>query len=1345
MPGPVRIAILANGTQAKREISSVGTSLSGLGRLAKGGLAVAGIATLTTGLAGLAKSSVDLEAKYSTTMRLIGAATGATEAQMRSLNAQAVKLGADTSFSASDAADAMLELAKAGLDAKTIYGGGVAGTLTLAAAGGTDLATAATIASNALNTFGLSGKDVDSVAAALAGAANASTASVESLGQALSQVGPGATNAGLSLQETVAALAAFDNAGIKGSDAGTSLKTMLDRLVPATAAADIKMDELGISFVKADGSFKSLSQVAQILHDRLGPLSAEQRTYALRTIFGSDATRAATVLMKEGAAGVEKYTKAANDQSAAQKMAKTRMDGTAGAMERLSGAAETAKLRLGQELAPAVEQGADVLADKLVPGMEKAIDGGKKLVDAVTPAVKALADLAPAGDQVGGIFNNVLVPALSTASDLVADVAGFIDDLPGPLKQVGIEAGIAALVLPRLSASVTGVTATVGTGIARLKQFQAELTYTATRAQATAGAMSRLGGAAKTAAGIGGMVALTEGAKESNKAIGALEGAAGGALLGFSLGGPWGAAIGAGAGALLTLSTNTDKSASSLEAAKKPAIDFASSLNQITGAADEGTRALAYQSLAQDGTLRAAARLGVSARDVVSAVLGQEGAARRVQAAMEGVTGATVNWVDQYGVMHQVSDQSAADAQKLGGAILYTGQALKADTAATRDKALATYNLAKVLKGVPKQVRTKISTDANVTRRDVARLTAQYNLTPKQVRTILRATGVDTSVRGVQRLIEKLQETGKIKVEPNLKVGVDKATRAGRSAADRGGRSMVDALEKHLVKAKAELPQLNPSLRGATNSAKGVASQGGTQVGSALKSGVIAGFAGTQAQLVAQAVAAVRAAVAAAKKAGRIQSPSKETEYLGRMLGLGLVVGLEKTKGQTTASAQQLTAGLLTALSDQTPVQANLATIGDYISGQFDSLLESTTAGIERRYDRAQRTIDRKYKRTQARIKKNLDGKAEARALRNAENAYDRQSRQNEKARGKDTKAANAASSKALQQVLAGTAAQRQALAETVQLQKDIAASYDEQKQKLDGLIDSQRQYAESVRDGVVASGSLSTITQSGSTSLTRLLRDRRRALADARTFNTQMAQLTAAGLNQTDLKDLTDLAASQGAGAASKIAAALLKGGPDAIGELNTLNADLQTAGEQLGTSTASTLYDAGITAQKSLLDGLTNDAQAAIDKAAELGRQIAAGLAAGLAGAATLPTKEAKKNADKITKGTKNRFQIASPSRVFRGIGRDVNRGLALGLSDTYVTTRAAGNLATTVTDSFGTPALDAYLASRAPATAAPDVMTDPAVGRDAPLIGQVIQQPGESAGVLADRLYFLLRTRG
>ena len=330
-----------------------------------GGFKKAFTAGVGAALLGVAASGVKLRAEFEKSLNTVGAVTGATRGEMKALEKAAIDMGNSTVFSANEAAKAMVELAKGGISVADMRAGALKGTLLLAAAGGTDLATAAEIASNALNTFGLKGRDMNKVANALAGGANASTASVESLGQALSQVGPGAKNAGLDINETVGALAAFDSAGIKGSDAGTSLKTMLARLVPSTDAAEQAMRRLGLNFTKRNGDFRSLGNISQQLQDKIGGLSESERTRALTTIFGSDATRAATVLMNEGSKGLGKYVRATRNQKAAQDAANAALKGLPGALERLSGAWETLRLQIGKALAPGVIVGANFLADTM--------------------------------------------------------------------------------------------------------------------------------------------------------------------------------------------------------------------------------------------------------------------------------------------------------------------------------------------------------------------------------------------------------------------------------------------------------------------------------------------------------------------------------------------------------------------------------------------------------------------------------------------------------------------------------------------------------------------------------------------------------------------------------------------------------------------------------------------------------------------------------------------------------------------------------------------------------------------------------------------------------------------
>jgi TP901 family phage tail tape measure protein len=421
----VRVAITGDNSSLQRalkdsqkKLGTFGAKAGKLGTIIGAGGAV--------GLAALAKSAVDTEAQFSRTMSTMAAVTGAPAKSIKQLDALAIQLGASTSFSANEAAGAMLELGKAGISTETIMGGAAKGTLLLAEASGADLATAATIASNAMNTFGLKGKDMGNIAAALAGGANASTASVESLGQALSQVGPGAKNAGLNLNDTVGVLSAFDSAGIKGSDAGTSLKTMLTRLVPSTQNANAEMKRLGLDFTDAHGNFKDITEIAQELKTGFKGLSAEERTAAMQTIFGSDATRAATVLMDKGGKGIKKYIKATKDSGAAQDAAKARMKGTAGALERIGGIIETVKLQFGKALAPAIMWFADALGNA-VPKITKFVTSLK-------------AGLAPA-------FNKVK-DAAGVIMDKLKPVGDWLKEHPEVIKGAAIAmAGLAAAVV----------------------------------------------------------------------------------------------------------------------------------------------------------------------------------------------------------------------------------------------------------------------------------------------------------------------------------------------------------------------------------------------------------------------------------------------------------------------------------------------------------------------------------------------------------------------------------------------------------------------------------------------------------------------------------------------------------------------------------------------------------------------------------------------------------------------------------------------------------------------------------------------------------------------------------
>ncbi|PRO41418.1 phage tail tape measure protein [Bacillus sp. LLTC93] len=353
--------------QAQAQMQQMGNSAKSLssqmGLVQKAALAVGG--AVVVGIGASAKAAATFEQQ----MSAVKAVSGATASEMKTLTDLAIKLGESTSFSATETAQATEELVKAGVTTKDIINGGLAGALDLAAAGNLNLADAAEIASTALNAFKADSLSVSEAADILAGAANASATDVGEMKFGLAQVSAVASGIGMSFKDTATALAVFAQNGIKGSDAGTSLKTMLSRLEPQTKQQREEMMELGIitsdgtnKFFDQAGSLKDLATISGILQNAFKGLTDQQRQSSLQTLFGSDAVRAGTVFYKEGAKGVEDMAAAMSKVTAAE-VSKVKLDNFLGSVEELSGAVETLGIKLGNEFLPHLRKIVDIGAD----------------------------------------------------------------------------------------------------------------------------------------------------------------------------------------------------------------------------------------------------------------------------------------------------------------------------------------------------------------------------------------------------------------------------------------------------------------------------------------------------------------------------------------------------------------------------------------------------------------------------------------------------------------------------------------------------------------------------------------------------------------------------------------------------------------------------------------------------------------------------------------------------------------------------------------------------------------------------------------------------------------------
>lgn len=347
---------------------------------AAGGMGLA----LAAGFGFVVNAAMDFDKQMSE----VGAVSGATAAQLEQLRQAALDAGAATQFSATEAAQAQAELAKAGLSTSDILGGALTGSMALAAAGTLDLAEAADISAKTMNVFQLEGKDVGHIADLLAAAANKSATDVHEMGEALRMGGLAANAAGISLEETVATLAAFADRALVGSDAGTSLKTTLTMLqAPSEKSANL-MRELGINAFDAQGNFIGIAKLAGVLQKQLSGLTQEQRTAALAQIFGADAMRAANVLYEVGEQGIRDYTNAVDDQGAAAEVAAKKTDNLAGDVERLKGSIETLAIESGS--------GANSGLRVLVQGAERVVEVFAAIPAPVQTAMTVLAGLGGA-------------------------------------------------------------------------------------------------------------------------------------------------------------------------------------------------------------------------------------------------------------------------------------------------------------------------------------------------------------------------------------------------------------------------------------------------------------------------------------------------------------------------------------------------------------------------------------------------------------------------------------------------------------------------------------------------------------------------------------------------------------------------------------------------------------------------------------------------------------------------------------------------------------------------------------------------------------------------------------
>jgi len=373
-----------------RAMANMGRSMAGAGAKL-GGIGVASLAPFA--------AAVRQGTAYQSTLLNIAASTGATAAELDKLKAASMQMSQAMGIGPTQITQSFLELRKAGMSVEQVLGGAGKAAIEFATVGQMDVAQAAVVMADAMRVFGV---DASTAANSISSAADASSTSIELMSQSFSQVAAVAALANQSIGDTSAAIAILANAGIKGSDAGTSLKTMLMRLMAPADDAVGALDQIGLSvdsFRNADGSMKPMVEIIRTLNGALGDMDQAAKDDIFRRIFGQDAIRAAAVLTSTGVNGFNAMTEAMGGALSVGEKYKTMMSGLAGAAGNIMAAMERLAIAISDAVGPALMS--------VVAPITGLINGLADFASKNKEAVAQFAKFAVAAVVVGGALTSL--------------------------------------------------------------------------------------------------------------------------------------------------------------------------------------------------------------------------------------------------------------------------------------------------------------------------------------------------------------------------------------------------------------------------------------------------------------------------------------------------------------------------------------------------------------------------------------------------------------------------------------------------------------------------------------------------------------------------------------------------------------------------------------------------------------------------------------------------------------------------------------------------------------------------------------------------------------------------
>ena len=412
------------------KLKTVGSAIEGVGQK---------LMPVTAAVGGLGAAAVKVASDFDSAMSQVAAVSGATGKDLEALRDKAREMGSKTKFSASEAAEAMNYMAMAGWKTNDMLSG-IEGIMNLAAASGEDLATTSDIVTDALTALGLSAEDSGHFADILAAASSNANTNVSMMGETFKYCAPVAGALGFTAEDTAEAIGLMANAGIKSSQAGTAMRSMMTNLTGEVKFVGDAFGELTIQTTNTDGSMRSLGDILADCRAAFAQMSESEKAANAEALVGKNAMSGFLAVMNAAPGDIEKLNSAINNcDGTAEKMAATMQDNLAGQLTILKSQLEELAISIGEILMPYIRQIVGWIQG-LVDWLNSLDEGTKKII--VTVALVAAA-LGPVLIVIGKV-----VGAIGTIMTVVPQIAGAISSVIG---------FVSGTVIPAISAVVAAI------------------------------------------------------------------------------------------------------------------------------------------------------------------------------------------------------------------------------------------------------------------------------------------------------------------------------------------------------------------------------------------------------------------------------------------------------------------------------------------------------------------------------------------------------------------------------------------------------------------------------------------------------------------------------------------------------------------------------------------------------------------------------------------------------------------------------------------------------------------------------------------------------------------------